>query len=325
MVASRKTLALIACLLAIFSVCSIANEPKVSDDSIRVLSWNISGDAFVSEQREFRSLLRWADPDVVLLDEVQPSANKSDLLKSFDALRPDIDDTWTVDIGVSGGRQRCVVASRAPQEPLPEFSSIIPYPDADRRYLLEHMSDDDLEYSKYGLDGGIPVNGAIVLDGDRRLLTIIADLQCCGDDQDSWQEYRRRAEAREIRRLIQQVLQRTTVDGILIAGDFNLVNGPLPLVMLSESGTPDNAGLIAAELYHPDGFTSWTWDGRRTPFPSGTLDFQLYDSQNLVMHTGFILDTEKLSAEMLQQHALESDTAGLTGRHRPVLVEYGWK
>lgn len=325
MVANNETLVLITCVLAVFSASSIADEPKGPGESIRILSWNISGDAFVSEQPEFRSLLHWADPDIVLLDEVQPTANKSDLLKSFDGLRPNIDATWTIDIGLSGGRQRCVVASRAPHESLPEFSSIIPYPDADRRYLLQHMSDDDLEYFNYSLDGGIPVNGAIVLDGDQRLLTIIADLQCCGDDQDSWQEYRRRAEAKEIRKLIQQVLQRTTVDGVLIAGDFNLVNGPMPLVILSESGTPDNAGLIAAELYHPDASTSWTWDGRGTPFPSGTLDFQLYDSQNLVMHSGFILDTEKLSAEMLQQHGLESDTAGLTGRHRPMLVEYGWK
>jgi hypothetical protein len=325
LVASKKTLALIACVLAVFSVCGIADEPQISGDSIRVLSWNISGDAFVSEQREFRSLLRWADPDVVLLDEVQPSANKSDLLKSLDAMRPDINNTWSVDIGVSGGRQHCVVASRAPQESLPEFSSIIPYPVADRRYLLEHMSDDDFEYSKYSLDGGIPVNGAIVLDGDQRLLTIIADLQCCGDDQSSWQEYRRRAEAREIRRLIQQVLQRTSVDGIIIAGDFNLVNGPAPLVMLSAPSSPDDTGLITAEVYHPNSSASWTWDGRGTPFPSGTLDFQLYDSRQLMMRSGFVLDTESLPSETLKQHELDRETLARTGRHRPLLVEYGWK
>ena len=325
MVANNKTLALITCVLAVFSTSSIADEPKVPGKSIRILSWNISGDAFVSEQREFRSLLSWADPDLILLDEVQPSASKADLLESFDALGPDTDDTWTVDIGVSGGRQRCVVASRARQEALPEFASIIPYPDADRRYLLQHMSDDDLDYSMYSLDGGIAVNGAIVLDGDRRLLTIIADLQCCGNDQSSWQEYRRRAEAREIRRLIQQVLQRTSVDGIVIAGDFNLVNGPMPLVMLSAPSSPDDTGLITAQVYHPNSSASWTWDGRGTPFPSGTLDFQLYDSQQLKMRSGFVLDTESLPPETLKQHELDRETSARTGRHRPLLVEYGWK
>jgi hypothetical protein len=323
-VVRKGAVALIALLLAISSVYSVADEQRPADNSIRVLSWNISEDAFVSEQREFRSLLRWADPDLILLDEVQPSANTANLIKSFEALRPDVDETWTVDIGVSGGRQRCVVASRAPQESLPEFSSIIPYPDADRRYLLQHMSDDDLDYSMYSMDGGIPVNGAIVLDGDRRLLAIIADLQCCGNDQSSWQEYRRRVEAREIRRLIKQVLQRTSVDGILIAGDLNLVNGPMPLLVLSGPGLRHNTGLIAAELYHPNSSESWTWDGRGTPFPSGTLDFQIYDPQGLNIRSGLILDTENLLPETLDRHRLEGGMSAAVGRHRPLVVEYGW-
>jgi hypothetical protein len=312
-------------ILASFSACSVTDKPQAVDHSIRILSWNISDDAFVSEQQEFQALLQWADADVVLLDEVAPSASDAELMKSLDALRSDTKETWTINTGVSGGRQHCIVASRASQETVPEFSSIIPYPDADKRYLMEHMSTEELDYANYSLDGGIPVNAAIILTGGRRLLTVIADLQCCGDDQNSWQEYRRRVEAREIRRLVRQVLQRTSVDGILIAGDFNLVNGPMPLVVLSGPYLPNHAGLMAAEIYHPDGATSWTWDGRMTPFPSGTLDYQLYSPQELVMRSGFILDTESLPFETLEQHELESAMSGKTGRHRPLVVEYGWK
>jgi len=266
-VVRRGTVALVALLLAISSVYSVADEQRPADNIIRVLSWNISGDAFVSEQREFRSLLRWADPDLILLDEVRPSANAADLIKSFDVLRPDNDVIWTVDIGVSG---------------------------------------------------------AIVLDGGRRLLAIIIDLQCCGNDQSSWQEYRRRVEAREIRRLIKQVLQRTSVDGILVAGDLNLVNGPMPLLVLSGPGLRHNTGLIAAELYHPNSSESWTWDGRGTPFPSGTLDFQIYDPQGLNIRSGLILDTENLLPETLDRHRLEGGMSAAIGRHRPLVVEYGW-
>ena len=325
MVASRITVALLASHLAIFSTCSIADEPQDSGDTVRVLSWNISGDAHTSQPQEFSALLRWAAPDVVLLDEVYPSTSDAELLKSIDTLRPDVDDNWTIDIGVSGGRQRCVIASRTPQEPLPEFSSIIPYPDADRHYLLEHMSDAELDYRNYGLDGGIPVNGAIILDGEQRLLIIVTDLQCCGDDQNSWQEYRRRAEVRVIRELIKKVLKRTSVDGVLIAGDLNLVNGPLPLISLSKPYEAGRGGLLAAELYHPNGSESWTWDGRETPFPSGTLDFQLYDSTRISMRSGYILDTEDMPAETLKKHGLQSGTASETGRHRPLLVEYVWR
>jgi len=121
------------------------------------------------------------------------------------------------------------------------------------------------------------------------------------------------------------VLQRTPVDGIIIAGDFNLVNGPMPLVMLSRPNSPANTGLVAAEVYHPNSSTSWTWDGRGTPFPSGTLDFQLYDSRQLLMRSGFVLDTESLPPETLKQHELDRETLAQTGRHRPLLVEYGWK
>jgi hypothetical protein len=150
-------------ILAISSACGVAGEPLAADDSIRVLSWNISEEAFVSEQEEFQSLLLWADPDVVLLDEVAPTANEEELMKSLVALHSRTDETWTINIGESGGRQRCVVASRAPQEALPEFSTIIPYPDADRRYLLEHMSNGDDAYNAFRLDVGIPVNGAIII------------------------------------------------------------------------------------------------------------------------------------------------------------------
>lgn len=312
-------------VLAIANAFSVADEPQAADENVRILSWNISDDAFVSEKREFQSLLLWADPDVILLDEVEPPVREEELMKSLGTLRPGTDETWTINIGVSGGRQRCIVASRAPQESLAEFSSIVPYSDADRRYLREHMSKEDLAYSEYSMDGGIPVHGAIILAGGRRLLTVIADLQCCGNDQGSWQEYRRRAEAREIRQLIRQVLKRTSVDGILVAGDFNLVNGPMPLVVLSGPYSANHGGMIAAELYHPDTSDSWTWDGRRTPFPSGTLDFQLYGPRGLVMQSGFILDTEFLPPETLREHKLESGMSGRTGRHRPLVAEYGWK
>jgi hypothetical protein len=138
---------------------------------------------------------------------------------------------------------------------------------------------------------------------------VITDLQCCGDTPESWQEFRRRVEAREIRRLIRQVLERTHVDGIVFAGDFNLVNGSFALSLLTGPYRPPDAGLIPAELYHSDGSSTWTWDGRETPFPSGTLDFQLYSPRSLEMHSGYILDTE----------------SPRTGRHRPLVAEYAWR
>lgn len=305
-------------------VAHAQNLPAASPAHFRVLSWNVSDDAFVAEERAFQSLLSWADPDIVLLDEVTPSIEPDDLGRSLTTLRPRSPADWEINVGASGGRQRCVIASRWPQERVPEFAAVVPYPDADRQYLQHRMSASDLEYANFGMDGGIPVNAAVVLVGGRRLLTVIADLQCCGGDQDSWQEYRRRAEVREIRRLVRQVLRRTVVDGVVVAGDLNVVNGPLPLVLLAGPYTPRHPGLIAAEVYQPDGLAAWTWDGRRTPFPSSTLDYQLYDPRSLAPRLGLILDTEHLLNDELTQYGLDVGTSATTGRHRPLVVDYGW-
>ena len=83
-------------------------------------------------------------------------------------------------------------------------------------------------------------------------------------------------------------------------------------------------GLIPVELYHQDGYTAWTWDGRGTPFPSRALDFQLYSPQALNMGVGSILDTEDLSSEELAQFGLQRKTSSQLSNHRPLVVEYTW-
>lgn len=304
---------------------SLTCELAASDGKFRVLSWNISADAFVNEQLEFHSLLRWADPDVVLLDEVSPSADPSELTKALTGLRAGDDNAWNVNFGTSGGRQRGVIASRAPQEALHEFSAIVPYPDEGRKRILEIAPLKKRSWINRSMNDGIPVNGVVILIGDQRLLALITDLQCCGDGPESWEELRRRVEAGVIRQLIRQILKRITVDGFVFAGDFNLVESTFPMALLAGPYPSPHSGLIPAEIYHPDGNTTWTWDGRGTPFPSNTLDYQLYGPRGLNMNSGLILNTEELPSEVLKQYGLESGTVGRTGNHRPLVVEYSWK
>jgi len=310
--------------LAVAGALALAGEQPAGDRGLRILSWNISNDAFENETEEFLSLLRWADPDIVLLDEVSPFADPEMLHAALASLRPGGDENWSVSIGVSGGRQRDVIASRGPQEALPEFSTIVAYPETHRQYILEHMSREERLNRGLSMDHGIPVNAAILLDGGKRLLAVIIDLQCCGDSPESWQEYRRQVEAREIRRRIELVLERTEVDGLVIAGDFNIVNGTAPATILSEPYDICSEGLSAAKLFHPDNTTNWTWDGRNTPFPNGILDYQFYCAKSLEMRSGFILDTEGLTPKALEELSLESISLKRTGRHRPLVAEYSW-
>lgn len=303
---------------------TFVDAPATGESGVRVLSWNISSNAFVRNPEEFQALLRRADADVLLLDEVRPAADAGKLQKVLAEVQSARGSGWHIDFGISGGRQRGVIASRAPLESLPEFSTIIPYPEDAKTYILEAMSARERADSDLSMEHGIPVNGAVVLVGKRRLLVVIADLQCCGDDRASWQEYRRRVESREIRRVISEVLNRTEVDAVILAGDFNLVNSPFPLALLAGPYPHPHPGLIPAEVYHLDGSTAWTWDGRGTPFPSGTLDYQLYGPHSLHVRKSIILDTEDLAAQELERYGLEAEASRRLSYHRPLLVEYGW-
>lgn len=304
---------------------TLDNATATEPSGIRVLSWNISSNAFVRQPEQFQARLRHARPDVLLLDEVRPSATVEELALVLAGLDPDNESGWHIDYGTSGGRQRGVIASREPLEALSEFSAIIPYPEDAKAYILEAMSAGERANSELSMDHGIPVNGAIVLTGDRRLLVVVADLQCCGDDRASWQEYRRQVESREIRGVIRQVLERTEVDGVILAGDFNLVNSAFPLSILAGPYSPPHPGLIPVEIYHADGSTAWTWDGRGTPFPSGTLDFQLYGPHSLQVRKAVIVDTDDLGVDERERYGLESEKASRLSRHRPLLVSYYWQ
>lgn len=310
--------------LALASGLTAADESSIQEPAVRVLSWNVSGDAFVSDPTAFAALIRQADPDVLLLDEVSPSADAGKLGKALAGLRSGDGETWYIDFGRSGGRQRCVIASRVPLEALAEFASVVPYPEADRDVILQRMPAAERLDRDLTMDEGIPVNGAVLVTAGRRLLLVITDLQSRGNDPGSWQEFRRQVEVREIRRLVRQVLDRMPVDGVVLAGDINLVSTAVPLVILTGPYPRPHSGLIPVELYHRDGATSWTWDGTGTPFPSKPIDFQLYDSQALRVREGFILDTADLPAEELERFGLDAETSSRLSDHRPLVVEYAW-
>jgi hypothetical protein len=118
-----------ACAALLFTfaiVIGMGEELAASDETFRILSWNISGDAFVAEQSEFRSH----------------------------------------------------------QEMLPEFLAIVPYPDEGRHRILAAATPDKHSKVIQSMDNGIPINGAVILIDDQRLLVVITDLQCCGDGPD---------------------------------------------------------------------------------------------------------------------------------------------
>jgi hypothetical protein len=315
----------VALALAGIAAAGSQARPAIAADAFRVLSWNVSDDAFVRDPPAFKAMLARADADILLLDEVSPATTAGQLSAVLAGPRGEGSKPWHIAVGRSGGRQRGVIVSRQPFEGLPELSGVVPYPPGDRDRIHKRMVAADAERPAYSMDGGIPVNGAILRTGSRRLLVVVLDLQCCGDDPASWEEDRRRVETGEIRTRIEQVLNRTKVNGVIVAGDLNLVSTPLPMVILSGPYPLPHGGLIAADLRHLDGIERWTWDGTGSPFPSRPMDFVLYSPNALRLRTGFILDSADLTRPELDRLGLSSDAARRLSQHRPLVTEFVWQ
>ena len=310
---------------ALFMLLWPGAQTHADDHTVRVVSWNISGDSFVTHKESFRAIMRHTKPDVLVLDEVLPSADAAQLKEALAGIDPLDDRPWNVDFGASGGRQRGVIASRWPIERSFAFSGIVAYPDEPRQRIAAQMTEQEHLWIRYSMEGGIPVNGAIVVADGRRLLVVAVDLQCCGGETNDWQEDRRQVEAKHIRKLTNLERSIRKVDSVIIAGDLNSVGTPYPVWLLLGPDKASHLRLSTAEIFHLDGESSWTWDGRGTPFSSSILDYQLYGPDGLAVHDAYVFDTEDLAAETLAALGLQAGTSNQLSRHRPLVVDYSWR
>jgi endonuclease/exonuclease/phosphatase family metal-dependent hydrolase len=152
----------------------------------------------------------------------------------------------------------------------------------------------------------------------------VIDLQR-GAGTPDWQEARRLIEVREIQRMLQQVLQTTRVDAVLLAGDFNAVSTGLPLARITNPYPEPHVAIVPVQAVHLDGSESWTWDGRGTPFPTQALDFSLYSPGSLAPVNALAFSTEDLSAGALAEADLQSGTSRLVSDHLPIVADYRWR
>ena len=62
------------------------------------------------------------------------------------------------------------------------------YLDEDKKRILALVPVEKRSREMQHMNDGIPVNGAVVVIGDKRLLALITDLRCCGDGPESGEE-----------------------------------------------------------------------------------------------------------------------------------------
>jgi hypothetical protein len=316
-------------LIALSVLVTPADAQRARATPFRVLSWNVSGRAPVERAENFRGHLRLAEPDIVLLDEVDGSLSEQTLSSLFQDLRTSGGRAWHLLWGMRGGRQRIVIGAPSPLTAIDTFQKNS-YPDADIETVLAAAPAIARDRLRTELNAGVPVNATTVTIDGRRLLLVSVDLQCCGGQ---WQELRRLAEARYVRRLVAQTIPAVKADGVIVAGDFNLAEPPagqggigiLPLVVLSGPYPPPIHGLIAAEAFHRDGREAWTINaGDNTPFPHMPFDFQLYSVHSLRAVSAYVMDTADYPAAELERGRLTPEASRELSVHRPVVVTYEW-
>ena len=315
-------------LICLPLLAGAADAPRAQRATFSVLSWNVSGMPPVEQADSFRGHLGLASPDILLLDEVEGKMSEQEFRRVLGNPQAG-SGGWQILWGRRGGRQRIVIAAQSPLDAIDAFQNNA-YDAAEIDAVLSAAPADAREGIRTQMADGIPVNAARLTVAGKRLLVVAVDLQCCGGE---WQQVRRLAEARHIRRLVDEAIRTSRPDGVILAGDLNLAAPPparagigaVPLVVLSGPYAAPVYGLIAAEATQLDGREVWTISGGdNSPFPLMPFDFQLYSAHSLSVVTARIIDTADYPSAELKARGLTPTSSREFSDHLPVVVTYEW-
>jgi endonuclease/exonuclease/phosphatase family metal-dependent hydrolase len=286
---------------------------RAAGTAVRVLAWNVGDRTPLLRPEPFRRVLRAADPDVVLLDELNPALDEAGVR----ALLPGGEE-WTLILGTGGGRQRTAVASRLPLQAVPALARV-PWPDSVAALagvpLLPQVRSDLASAA----DDGVSAVGGVVTVGPLRVLFVALDLACCGL-AGSGEDRARAIAASAIHSAIRAALDAGEADAAVIGGDINLVGSRLPLETLRMLLDRAGGDLAAADLLTPDGRSYSTWRSPG-PFPPGRLDWVLFPESVLEQVGGLVLDAALLAATERARLGLEATDTQVTD-HLPLVVDF---
>lgn len=300
-------------LLAAATQATAAWPERADEAELRVLSWNVAREQLFASPQLSARLLRLVDADVLLLDELPEAASEARLRALL--IEADPATRWNIVLGAMGGNhERSAVVSRWPLQPLPAFSRL-DY----RRAELQRWQRAATGRQRGPLLPRMSAAAALAQVGERDLLLVAFDMQCCGDAPESWEEQRRRREADLLRAAIESSVREQRPDALVVAGDANTVQGAAPIERLRAAALPSPLQVAPARRVRAG--SDWTWDGRGTPFPSRRMDYQLFAAPLSVL-SARIVDSEELSAAEQARLQLSADSASRLSPHRPLVVDY---
>ncbi len=122
---------------------------------------------------------------------------------------------------------------------------------------------------------------------------------------------------------------------ILVAGDFNLVGSPQPLLTLLDGNiidestfgsdsSPDWDGSNLAEPVpaHNAAPAAYTWRSETGWYAPGRLDYVVYTDSVLSVAKSFVLNTEEMSAADLAANGLLGQDSADASDHFPIIVDF---
>ena len=277
--------------------------PGAGAGALRIMSWNAANGALFDNPEPFVRVLAAINPDVIFLQELTDRNSASQLESLLNRRLPsEVSSQWTVAFGAGGGNLRCAVASKLPLEPAEPFQ-LLPYPDWPDRSLR--------------------VAGAVIETANKRLLCVSVHLRCCGGIG-SQQDFIRILEVETIREELRKLTESGSIDGVIVAGDFNLVGSRRPLDLLTSRLDITGLSLIAAQPYQLDGLSNATWSDREQSFVPGRLDYLLFSNRTMALRNTFVLDARDLNPDALHRLGLRSDDTASASDHFPVVADVQW-
>ena len=227
--------------------------------ALRVVTWNGEHGAMLKEPAAAGRILQALDPDVVMLQELKPDT-------SLQALREFAEnhisrDGWNVILGSGGGNLRCAILSRRQLANHPDLEPM-PYPGERSRTM--RTAGVAMEYD------------------DAAILLVSTHMKCCGKIGDSSDQKRMR-EAQGVQTALRTAIERGNAQGVIVAGDFNLVGSRDPLDTMIDGSDVDGSSLAVAEALQLNGRSNATWRKSSQRFLPGRLDFLLYSDASLTL------------------------------------------
>lgn len=279
------------------------NDPVVraAGSDLRVLSWNAERGAIFSRPDPFRRTLAALKPDLILLQELTDKNSASQVQEFLrSAMPPQQGEDWNVAFGAGGGDLRCAIATRLDLHPI-QTLNLIAFPN--------HP------------DRNVRAVGAMVSTNGGHMLAMSVHLKCCGR-ADGPEDQQRLAEVHAIHDAIKAIMDGGGVDGVVIAGDFNLVGSRQPLEAMAAGLDGDLSNLSIAQPYQIDGLSNATWSDVKQPFAPGRLDYMLFSDATIQSLGAFVYDSRDLGPRWLSQYHVEAADTDAASDHLPVVTDF---